>query len=304
MASTSAPRSADVIHEAAVVGFGSEESTAAYERGRPSYPPQEIDAVILRALSRTFPPTRTHTPNSGPIQQVNVLDVGAGTGIFTRLLRQRLDHYEQALDPTVKFSLIAVEPVEGMRDRFVEVTGASVPIIAGSGSDLSAIPSASVALITSAQAFHWMATPSTLNEFHRVLLPHGCVLLVWNTRDRRVAFVEQLERMIDSYYEARPDVPRQQSGEFKRVFHSPELRGRWTELEETLVDDGVVQRGDMQMMLDRVMSISVISSLDEAHKKECEHKIKDILLHHPDTQGKAEYALPYVTSLYLAFKEE
>ena len=284
-----------------MVGFGTKESTAAYERGRPSYPSEAIDALIARGLARTFPPTRPHSAESGLIQQVNVLDVGAGTGIFTRLLHERLVHYERAIDPTIKFSLMAVEPVEGMRERFAEVTGPTIPIIAGSGSDLSAIPSASIALITSAQAFHWMATPSTLDEFHRVLIPHGAVLLVWNTRDRRVQWVEQLEQLIDSYYT--PDVPRQQTGEFKRVFHSPQLQGRWSELEETIVDDGVVQRGDLALMLDRVMSISVISALGQEEKQECERKIRDILLHHPETQGKTEYALPYVTSLYLATAE-
>jgi SAM-dependent methyltransferase len=299
MTSVASSRSSDVIHKAASVGFGTAESTATYERARPSYPPDAIDRFLVRALSRTYPPGRPHSPDSGPIQQINVLDVGAGTGIFTRLLHSRLLHYEEHVDPTVKFSLVAVEPVEGMRVKYLEVTSPAIPIIAGSGSDLSAIPSSSISLVTCAQAFHWMATPSTLNEFSRVLIPNGALLLIWNTRDRRYPWVDQLEALIDQHYT--PDVPRQQTGEFKRVFKREGVEGRWSELEEDRVDDGVVQKGDMQLMIDRVMSISVISALGEDDKRECENKVRAIIANHPDNEGKTQYALPYVTEIVLVF---
>ena len=188
-----------------------------------------------------------------------------------------------------------------MRDRFVEVTGRGIPIIAGSGSDLSAVPSASIAFIASAQAFHWMATPATLEEFHRVLLPSGAVLLIWNTRDRRSPPVAALEALIDEYYTA--DVPRQQTGQFKAVFLGPEQRGRWSPLEETLVDDGVLQRGDLALMLDRVLSISVISALPAEEKAAVAERIKHILHTHPDTAGKSEYTIPYVTEMYITYKQ-
>ena len=57
------------VHEVAVTGFGSE--AAAYERARPSYPP---DAVAWLARSLPIAPGRT------------VADVAAGTGKFTRLI--------------------------------------------------------------------------------------------------------------------------------------------------------------------------------------------------------------------------
>ena len=187
-----------------------------------------------------------------------------------------------------------------MREKFVEVNGPAVPIIAGSGSDLSAIPSASIALITSAQAFHWMATTSTVKEFHRVLIPQGAVVLIWNTRDRRVSRVDALERLIDAHYT--PDVPRQQTGAFKAVWKAPEVAGQWSELEERLVDDGVVQTGDMELMVCRVMSISVISALPVDEKKECERRVREVILSHPDNAGKTEYTIPYITEIYLTFK--
>ena len=46
------------------------------------------------------------------VHEVNVLDVGAGTGIFTRVLQQRLTHYEKHVNSSIRFKLIAIELVE------------------------------------------------------------------------------------------------------------------------------------------------------------------------------------------------
>jgi hypothetical protein len=88
------------VHEVAEEGFGKEAAT--YERVRPSYP---SDAVGWLAGNLELRPGRT------------VIDVAAGTGKFTRLL--------------VPFSatVVAAEPVEGMRRSFVAVVP-GVPIVA------------------------------------------------------------------------------------------------------------------------------------------------------------------------------
>ncbi|HEY7106688.1 MAG TPA: methyltransferase domain-containing protein, partial [Acidimicrobiia bacterium] len=76
------------VHEVASSGFGAEAD--AYERARPSYPPDAV-AWIVEALGIT----------GGR----EVADVAAGTGKFTRLI-----------EPTGAW-IVAVEPVEGMRVR-------------------------------------------------------------------------------------------------------------------------------------------------------------------------------------------
>ena len=241
MASVSTqPPTADVIHKAASVGFGSKESTAAYERGRPSYPIDAVDFLIQHSLARL------PQPADGQAETLLILDVGAGTGIFTRLLADRL---RLLSTPTRSFRLTAVEPVAGMREKFREVTPDDLPIVDGSGANLHSAADGSVAAIFVAQAFHWMSTAATLAEFARVLKPGGAVALVWNTRDRREGWVEPLEAIIDGYYA--PDVPRQHYGVYKKVFAA--ALDSFSPLESRILDKGIRQTGDLSVMMDRVL---------------------------------------------------
>ena len=95
-----------MVHQAAASGF--ERGARDYEAGRPSYPDDAVD-FIVRELSI----------GAG----TRVVDLGAGTGKFTRLLV-----------PTGA-DILAVEPVAGMRNVFAEVVP-SVPIVDGTGEQL------------------------------------------------------------------------------------------------------------------------------------------------------------------------
>ncbi len=157
------------IHEVASSGFGAEAD--AYERARPSYPPDAVDWLV----------DALRIPDGG-----RVCDLAAGTGKFTRLLAPRL--------PT-DASLVAIEPVEGMR----RVLAASMPAVPVSAATAEAVPFADSSLhgIVVAQAFHWFDAAAALAEFHRVLRPGGRLALVWNARDRSVAWVDQVWSIMD-----------------------------------------------------------------------------------------------------------
>ena len=88
------------------VGFGKE--AAAYERSRPSYPPDAVTWLVDRLRVRL-----------GAV----AVDLAAGTGKLTRLLV-----------PTDAF-VIAVEPVLGMRLVLHELLP-TVPIVAGTADSL------------------------------------------------------------------------------------------------------------------------------------------------------------------------
>lgn len=101
-----------------------------------------------------------------------VADVGAGTGLFTRLL---LAHGA---------AVHAVEPNAGMRARLVqalagELTAGRLTVHSGT-SEATGLPDHSVSLVTAAQAAHWFSPDPTVREFRRILRPGGQVLLVWN----------------------------------------------------------------------------------------------------------------------------
>ncbi|MVN87394.1 methyltransferase domain-containing protein [Deinococcus sp. HMF7620] len=128
---------------------------AAYAQGRPGYP------AALGAWLR----------GTGLLRRP-VADLGAGTGLFTRVLL--------AGGATVT----AIEPNAGMRavlQTSLEdaVTEGRLRVQAGT-SEAMGLPDASVALITAAQAAHWFDPVPTVQEWRRVLRPGGQVLLVWN----------------------------------------------------------------------------------------------------------------------------
>ncbi len=124
---------------------------AAYAAGRPDYPAAAIDAVLERLGDRP-----------------RVADVGAGTGISSRLLAAR----GCAVD--------AVEPNAEMRGAAADVPGIVWHAATGEATGLDA---ASVNLVCCAQAFHWLDAAAAVAEFHRILVPGGRLALVWNVHD-------------------------------------------------------------------------------------------------------------------------
>jgi SAM-dependent methyltransferase len=145
------------------LSFGS--AAAAYERGRPSYPPEAIDWLLPRGARR-------------------VLDLGAGTGkLTTRLAERGLD-------------VVAVDPIPDM----LEVLRASLPethALLGTAEEIP-LEDNSVDAVLVAQAWHWVDPERAIPEVARVLRPGGRLGLVWNTRDERLGWVRELGEIIGS----------------------------------------------------------------------------------------------------------
>ena len=146
----------------AVSGFA---DGARYQSARPGYPVEAV-AHMIEAL--------------GVVGARRVVDVAAGTGLFTREL--------------VGFAreLIAVEPSAGMRLEF-ENQGLPVAVLEGTAESLP-FEDSSIDVITVAQAFHWFDYDKALFEFARVLSRTGHIGLVWNERDESVEWVAALSR--------------------------------------------------------------------------------------------------------------
>ncbi len=143
------------------LSFG--EEAAAYERGRPSYPPEAIDWLLPPGTRR-------------------VLDLGAGTGKLTvRLVERGLD-------------VVAVDPIPEM----LEVLSRSLPqtpALLGTAEEIP-LPDNSVDAVVVAQAWHWFDPQRATREIARVLRPGGRLGLVWNTRDERMGWVKDLGNII------------------------------------------------------------------------------------------------------------
>ena len=131
-----------------------------YDAARPRYPVAALELVVsvlgLDATSR-------------------VVDLGAGSGIFTRQIA-----------PFVA-EVVAVEPSASMRDAF---RAADPDLEVLDGRDVAVpIRDGWADAVVVAQAFHWFDGRRALHEMHRVLRPGGGIALLWNDRDESEAWV-------------------------------------------------------------------------------------------------------------------
>jgi SAM-dependent methyltransferase len=239
------------VHEVASSGFGAEAD--AYERARPSYPPDAV-AWIVDALR--IAPGRV------------VADVAAGTGKFTRLIA-----------PTGAW-IVAVEPVEGMRARLPRM-----PTTAASAERLP-FRDESLDAITVAQAFHWFDAPAAFAEFHRVLRPGGRLALVWNARDRSVPWVDEVWSIMDRVEKRAPWSGNEQwrdSAFFESSWFG-ELHEATFRHEQRLSPADVVER---------VRSVSHVAVLPPEQREAVLEQVRTLLRDDPATAGEDELALPY-----------
>jgi SAM-dependent methyltransferase len=121
-----------------------------YEQGRPSYPDEVLRVAEELGLRR----------------QSAVLDLAAGTGKLTRVLRREFD------------DVVAVEPSAAM---LAELHRARPEVDVRVGA-AEAIPLAdgTVDAVFVAEAFHWFDAGRALREIARVLTPRGGLVLMWN----------------------------------------------------------------------------------------------------------------------------
>ncbi|MFL5827696.1 MAG: class I SAM-dependent methyltransferase [Thermoleophilaceae bacterium] len=131
-----------------VAAQGFSATADSYQRARPSWPPDAVDAAFAHW---GLDPATAH-----------LVDVAAGTGRLTRLLAER--------SPNV----IAVEPLSEMRAHI-----SAVPAIEGTAEKLP-LEDGSADAVFVAEAFHWFDQPAALTEFARVLKPRGGLALLWN----------------------------------------------------------------------------------------------------------------------------
>ncbi len=227
-----------------------------YNAARPSYP---LDAIEFLVAAFDLGETST------------VLDLGAGTGIFTRQLLPFVGE------------LIAVDPSASMRESFRSATpGVEIR----DGSDV-AIPleDDAVDAVVVAQAFHWFDAPRALIEIHRVLRPNGGLGLIWNERDESVAWVAELTRAMQ--WDVRQ--PYKVGMDFSLIL----AEGPFVDVErvsftnaQTLTHEGLTQR---------VLTTSYIAAMGEDERAPLMGEVAAVIDTLPDL-----VEMPYVTDVYIA----
>jgi len=134
----------------------------AYDRARPSYPPEAVSWLTGAGSSV-------------------VLELGAGTGKLTELLH-RAGH-----------DVVALDPLPEMLERLAERV--RVPHVLATAEQIP-LRSRSVDLVVCGQSFHWFDHDRALPEMARVLRPGGVLALTWNTYDVSIPWVRRLKELI------------------------------------------------------------------------------------------------------------
>lgn len=278
------------VHHAAGVGY--QRAAGVYERSRPSYP-----LAALAALADELPLESGRT----------VVDLGAGTGKFTRLL---------ALTGA---EVLAVEPIAEMRERLAELLP-GVAVSAGTAED-TGLPDGCADAVVAAQSWHWFTAQAALAEAERLLRPGGALVLVWNTYDTSVPWVREYQ---DIYFRLTPrDLPSPPLG---RRGHLPgdapgangghgrdagverpgEPDGRWREAFAGRPGWGAIEERHwpnphsttVADVVERMMSSSHITALDPSAQARVRAEVESLLGAYQAARGSGAIEMPYVTDVY------
>lgn len=145
--------------------FGTSVDADVYDRMRPVYPDEAVAWLI-----------------GDPPGALDVLDLGAGTGILSRSLVV-MGHRVVAVDPS--------EPMLAVLRRQSPL----VDVRLGSGEDIP-LDDRSVDAVVIGQAWHWMNAAAAASEIARVLRPGaGRLGLAWNAIDTAESWTAHLDEI-------------------------------------------------------------------------------------------------------------
>lgn len=219
---------------------------ADYVSARPSYPREIIDSVL---------------DGLGDCGAVRVADVGAGTGISSRLFAER------------GCRVLAIEPNGAMRAaaaphervEWLDATG-----------ERTGLADASVDVVVCFQAFHWLRPAEALLEFARVLRPGGRVALVWNDREERDPFTAEYGRILS----------RASAGVCEKIDERvpPDLGGAGLFVNEREVHAAYEQCLNAEGLVARAMSASYTPRAGAAGERVVA-ELRALHAHHADSAG-------------------
>ncbi len=265
------PSARVTVHHAAGVGY--QRAAGVYERSRPSYP-----LAALAALADALPLEAGRT----------VVDLGAGTGKFTRLL---------ALTGA---EVLAVEPVREMRETLAELLP-GVAVTAGTA-EATGLPDGCADAVVAAQSWHWFDERAALAEVERLLRPGGALALVWNTYDTSVPWVRDFQ---DIYFRLAPrDLPSPPltsalgdagpGGGWRKAFEA--RAAGWGEVSERHWPNPYTTT--VAAVVERMVSSSHIAVLDADAQARVRAEVEAVLGAHDATRVSGAIEMPYTTDVY------
>ncbi len=230
-----------------------------YNAIRPTYPADAVRWVV-------------GDTTTGPDAYRRVVDLGAGTGLLTRVIVDATDA-----------AVIPVEPDADMRAELAMATPGAEPL-AGSAESIP-LADGSVDAVMAGQAYHWFDRDIAHTEIGRVIRRGGVFGPIWNVRDESVDWVAEYTRLTEN---DRPDVTNgiMPDADFGPLFGPVE---RMTFHHSTMID-----RAGLTALL---MSRSYYLVASPARQAELTAGSDAIAAQLPET-----FEMPYVTYCYRAVR--
>ena len=182
----------------------------AYSRHRPAYPPEVFDLLF---------------DGLGDPAHLQVADIGAGTGISSAALAQRVQHVE------------AIEPNAQMRERAQPC--ANVTWREGTA-EHTGLPDRCVDMAAAFQAFHWFEATSAVEELRRIARRR--IAIVQYERDERGAFSGAYGSLVRRFATDDTEGLRARALRTFAELAGPNLRGYEVPFVQTLSLEGVLGR--------------------------------------------------------------
>jgi SAM-dependent methyltransferase len=267
------------VHDVAKSGFAGA-NVDRYNKARPSYPKEALDYIVEKVCG------------GKPIS--HVVELGAGTGKFTKVMNERL----LEAGPSFCEKYWATEPSDDFRNSLADLKIPGVIVMAGTGESI-AVPDNSVDVICVAQAFHWMANEKCLAEIHRALKPGGTLVLIWNAVDIRIKWLNELEEILDRRYQGGGEnIPRYITQKWRVVFDKP-VGKNFTELSHWTAESNTIKKSTAQDIVDRILSVSVVAMSSKEEQEKCKMEILHLLDTDPSLEGvkDGDYSLEYRTDM-------
>ena len=128
-----------------------------YSKNRPDYSPPVLDALLGLSQKST--------------NNMDFVDVGAGTGIWTRMVADRGLRTVTAVEPNDDMLQSGMNDSQEYKIKWHKSLAESIPL-----------PNCAADWLTMASSFHWVDFDRATKEFSRVLRPGGYFTALWNPR--------------------------------------------------------------------------------------------------------------------------
>ena len=230
-----------------------------YDRVRPSYP-----VVAIRWALAPLGSGRHH-----------VGDVGAGTGILTRVLS------------SMGHEVVAIEPDPRMRQQ-LSATTPGVEVVDGRAESIP-LPDGRLDAAVAGQAYHWFDGESAHRELARVIRPGGVFTAVWNERDKTVPWLVEYSRIVDPDREPGRTSGRRDVESYGDGFE-PVQRAEFRHAVACTPD----------LLVSLVQTRSYFLTASPQRQAELTAAVRRLAQEHPDLAGSAQFPLPYVTEVFRA----